>query len=73
MYALLIQNEHDYNIVEHVSNYSDDTVYVPEWRENGLPQSEYRKSHHLTNWVKENKPKWVIKEREFGIEEVINY
>jgi hypothetical protein len=63
-YFLSINDENGYNVVEHVANYSNDTVHVSEWHVYNLPSSEYRKSHHLTNWVKQNKPNWTIVEKQ---------
>ena len=67
MYALLIKNEKGYTVVEHVSNYADDTVNVPDWSEYGLKQSEYRKAHHLLAEVREQHPKWAVQVWEFDI------
>ena len=60
-YALKITDEDNYTIVEHLANYSDDTVHTDI---DELPQSEWRKAYHLITWVKENKPNWKIDERE---------
>lgn len=67
-YVLRILDENGYTVVEHVANHSDDNVYVNDAKSSGLPQTEWRKSHHLTNWVKENKPNWKVEEKQFGIE-----
>lgn len=62
-YALRITDEDGYDVVVHVSNYEDDTVYID--RTPGLPASEWRKAEHLIEWVRKNKPNWKIMSGEF--------
>ena len=63
MFAMLIIDENDKVIVRHVANYADDVVHVdhpdlyPEWR----------KSHHLIEWVKKHKPNWKVLTKRFLI------
>lgn len=64
-FALLILDKDGHEIVSHVANYADDTVYVEDWQVYDLPQSEWRKSHHLTDWVRVNKPDWTIRSKAF--------
>ena len=70
-FALVILNQNNCTVVEHVSNYSDDTVHVEEWAEFGLKQCEYRKSHHLLSEIKEFHPDWTVHCKEFDVTDVI--
>jgi hypothetical protein len=72
-YALIIKDKDGDTIVEHVSKYSDDAVYISDWSVHGYPQSEYGKASYLIAWVKENKPDWVIFEKTFEIEGIFRY
>lgn len=65
MFALIIKDETNTTVVEHVSNYADDTVHIPDWNEFGLQQSEYRKSHHLLSEIRDKHPNWKIFTKEF--------
>lgn len=65
-FALIIKDEYDNDILEHVSNHMDDSVHVEDYEAYGLPQAEWRKAHHLTDWVKNNKPGWLIRKRVFS-------
>lgn len=67
MFALIIKDENGYEVVNHVSNYSDDTVFVPCAQDFKLPQQEWRKSFHLTEYVAKNKPNWKVYTRTFEI------
>jgi len=71
MYALLVKDETGNTVVEHVSNYADDTVHVPYWSDYGLQQSEYRKAHHLLSEIQKDHPEWKVYSREFKLEELI--
>lgn len=62
-YLLIVKDENGYTVVNHVANYQDDTIYIPNYEEHGLSQSEYRKSHHLTSEIAKNKPNWQVIEK----------
>lgn len=64
-FALLILDKDGYEVVSHVANNADDTVYVESSQEYGLPYSEWRKAHYLTDWVRVNKPDWTIRSKAF--------
>ncbi|MBD2201633.1 hypothetical protein H6G33_09770 [Calothrix sp. FACHB-1219] len=70
-YALVIITEEGHTVVDHVANNIDDSVYVEDWEVYGLPQSEWRKAHHLTKWVVENRPNWKYYSAMFSIGEVM--
>ena len=59
-FYLKVTTEDGFVVVEHVSNYSDDKVYIEDAAEYGLPQTEWRKAHHLGTWIAENKPDWAV-------------
>jgi hypothetical protein len=64
-YFLQIKDENNYTVVNHVANYSDDSVHFdPAFAADyDIPQTEWRKSHHFVIWVKENRPDWTVLER----------
>lgn len=69
-YALKITDADNYTVVEHVANNSDDTVHVVEILD--MPTTEWRKAHHLTSWVKANKPDWTIIEKEISFDKLFD-
>lgn len=71
MYALRIKDDNGYTVVEHVANYSDDTVHIdPEyWGQLGNV-TEWRKASRVVSYVKEHHLTWTIEEREFDITEI---
>lgn len=71
MFALIIKDEENNTIVNHVANFEDDSVYVPDADVLDMPP-EWRKAGHLIEWVKRTKPHWKIYMRHFDIDVVDN-
>ena len=70
-YILIIKNE-DGVLVETVLNSSDDAVIFEDNQEYDVPQYEWRKSHHLIDWVKKNKPNWFVIFESVSFEKVLS-
>lgn len=70
-YALVIRNEAGFPIVEHVAMNVDDSVYFEDAELYGAP-TEWRKAHHLIDWVKVNQPHWRIESKEFSVKKLFN-
>ena len=66
MFALIIKDEENNTIVNHVANFEDDAVHVPDAHALNMP-TEWRKAGHLIEWVKTNEPYWKIFMRYFDI------
>jgi hypothetical protein len=66
MFALIIKDEYRHTVLEHVANYEDDSVYIPNADGLDMP-SEWRKAGHLIRWVKENRPGWKVYTQNFEI------
>jgi hypothetical protein len=66
MFALIIKDENNNTVLEHVSVYEDDEIHVPNANTLSMP-SEWRKAWHLIEWVKENRPDWKIYTQTFEI------
>ena len=66
-FALIIKDNDDNIILEHVANYSDDTVNVPNAAELGLDLHEYRKSYHLLDEIEEKKLPFKIITKNFDV------
>ena len=66
-FALIIKDEDNYIIMEHVANNHDDAVHTDF---EDQPQSEWRKAHHLIEWISINKPEWSINMKDFEVSEL---
>lgn len=70
-FALRVLDSNGYTIIEHVSMESDDPIYVPDWKDLGLNQPEYRKTRHLINEISNGMADWKVETKEFDISSTI--
>jgi len=68
-FLLIINDENNLNILTHVANSENNSVQT---NITEFPQQDWESASNFMQWVRDNKPEWMIVSMEFNPKQILN-